>query len=58
MKECITTAKMSMTVDGSPTEPFHIHRRLSQGHPLDKGIHNISLFLFVLVAEVLIRCLR
>ena len=46
IRGCLTSADMSIMVNGSPTKPFHMERGLQQGDLL-------SLFLFVLVAEVL-----
>ena len=48
IKECITTAEMSIIINGSLTKPFHMERGLHQGDAF-------SPFLFVLVAEVLNR---
>ena len=48
---CISSAEMSIIINGSPTKPFRMERGLRQGDPL-------SPFLFVLVANVLNRLLR
>ena len=50
VRECVTTAKMSILVNGTPCKPFKMERGLRQGDPL-------STFLFVLMAEVLNRLL-
>nr|XP_025611773.1 uncharacterized protein LOC112705129 [Arachis hypogaea] len=50
VKECVSTATMSVLVNGSPSKPFKMERGLRQGDPL-------SLLLFVLVVDVLHRML-
>ena len=47
---CLTTAEMSIILNGSPTKPFHMEHCLRQGDPS-------SPFLFVLVVDVLNRML-
>lgn len=51
MKECITTARISIPVNGSPTKKFYPQKGLRQGDPL-------SPFLFTVVAEGLRILLR
>lgn len=44
MHECLSSATVSILVNGSPTKEFQLERRLRQGDP-------ISLLLFLIVAE-------
>ncbi|XP_016185749.1 uncharacterized protein LOC107627430 [Arachis ipaensis] len=50
IKECVSTATMSVLVNGSPSKPFKMERGLRQGDPL-------FALLFVLVVDVLHRML-
>jgi hypothetical protein len=39
--QCISTAKMFVLVNGSPTEEFSLEKGLSQGDPLSPFLFNI-----------------
>jgi len=40
--QCISTAKMSVLVNGSPTEEFCLAKGLCQGDPLSPFLFNIA----------------
>ena len=45
-QSCLRSASLSILINGSPSKPFKIEKRLRQGDQLSR-------FIFVLVAEVL-----
>jgi len=40
--QCISTAKMSMLVNGSPMTEFNLEKGLQQGDPLSPFLFNIA----------------
>jgi len=51
ISQCLSTASVSLIINGSPSKPFKMERGIRQGDPL-------SPFLFVLMAEVLNKMLQ
>ena len=50
INQCVFTISMSLIINGSPLNPFRMHKGLRQGHPS-------SPFLFILITEVFNRLL-
>lgn len=48
---CVTTTSMSILLNGSPLQPFHMEKDLKQGDPL-------SLYLFIIVSKALVSLFR